>query len=272
MTDTPMTCERLDALLSEYLEGTLAAGDRAAVERHARSCARCGALLTDLSSIVLGARTLPDLAPSRDLWSGIETRIEAPVVEMSREAGRGTRRGGAAPVGSGRHWRWPSLAAAAALLVAASSGVTYLAMRHQGASAPETYAVRNDTGIARPTAPAATERVPASGDSNAGPSPTSRAPRPAPRAQLATTATVEDAYDPEIARLEAIVRDRRSQLDTATIAVIERNLRIIDGAIAQSREALAKDPRSRFLNEQLNSALDQKVELLRTVALLPPRT
>jgi hypothetical protein len=262
MTDTPMTCERFDALLSEYLEGTLAAGDRAAVERHARDCARCGALLTDLSTIVLGARTLPDLAPSRDLWSGIAARIEAPVVEMQRGAGRGAR-------GAGRR-SWPWLAAAAALLITASSGVTYLAMRHQGAGAPRTYASTVDT-VERP-APVVTESTRATRDSNVPrPIPDSRVPIPAARVSR-TNATVEHVYDQEIARLESIVRDRRSQLDTATIAVIERNLRIIDGAIAQSREALAKDPRSRFLNEQLNSALDQKVELLRTVALLPPRT
>lgn len=54
--------------------------------------------------------------------------------------------------------------------------------------------------------------------------------------------------------------------------VIEHNLAIIDAAIAQSRAALAKDPASGFLNDQLNSALDQKVELLRTVALLPAHT
>ena len=46
----------------------------------------------------------------------------------------------------------------------------------------------------------------------------------------------------------------------------------IDQAIRQSREALARDPRSRFLDQQLNSALDKKVELLRTAALLPSRT
>ena len=82
----------------------------------------------------------------------------------------------------------------------------------------------------------------------------------------------EQLYDREIAQLQTIVHDRRSLLDTATIAVIQRNLAVIDSAIAQSRAALAADPNSRFLNEQLNSVLGQKVELLRTAALLPART
>ena len=36
--------------------------------------------------------------------------------------------------------------------------------------------------------------------------------------------------------------------------------------------ALAQDPASRFLNNQLNSALGKKLELLQTAALLPNRT
>jgi hypothetical protein len=69
--------------------------------------------------------------------------------------------------------------------------------------------------------------------------------------------------------LQKIVTDRRTQLDSSTVAIIERNLRIIDAAIAQSRAALANDPASRLLSDQLTHALDKKVELLRTAALLP---
>jgi hypothetical protein len=77
------------------------------------------------------------------------------------------------------------------------------------------------------------------------------------------------AYDREIAALRAAVRDRRGELDSATVNVLVRNLGIIDAAIAQSRAALARDPHSQFLGDQLTRALGQKVELLRTVALLP---
>ena len=54
--------------------------------------------------------------------------------------------------------------------------------------------------------------------------------------------------------------------------IIEKNLKVIDAAIAESRAALAKDPHSHFLNDQLAHVLDQKVGLLRTAALLPTRT
>ena len=85
-----------------------------------------------------------------------------------------------------------------------------------------------------------------------------------------------DAADPvfagEISKLRRIVRDRRSQLDPKTVAVLEQSIAVIDSAIAQSRAALAKDPASAFLATQLNHSLEKKVELLRTAALLPSRT
>jgi hypothetical protein len=79
-------------------------------------------------------------------------------------------------------------------------------------------------------------------------------------------------YDREIARLHAVLEQRRADLDPATVAIVEENLRVIDHAIAQSRAALAHDPRSGFLNERLLDALDRKVDLLRTAVLLPTRT
>jgi hypothetical protein len=83
---------------------------------------------------------------------------------------------------------------------------------------------------------------------------------------------VEPVYDSEIVKLRAIMRDRRTQLDPKTVAVLEQSIAVIDSAIAQSRAALAKDPASGFLATQLNHSLEKKVELLRTAALLPART
>ena len=79
-------------------------------------------------------------------------------------------------------------------------------------------------------------------------------------------------FDREIARLRTILQQRRAQIDPVTISIIERNLKVIDDAIAQCRAALAKDPASRFLMESLNNALETKVELMRTAAMLPSRT
>ena len=84
----------------------------------------------------------------------------------------------------------------------------------------------------------------------------------------ATTPNVTRVYDREIASLRRMLDTRRSELDTATVRVLEENLTIIDRAIDQSRQALARDPNSTFLVNHLNDALGRKVELLRTATLL----
>jgi len=90
----------------------------------------------------------------------------------------------------------------------------------------------------------------------------SNAPRTAAEASLA----------PEIVQLQSVLKQRRSQLDPSTIKVVEDNLALIDAAVKQARAALMRDPASGFLTERLDNALQKKVELLRTVALLPSRS
>jgi hypothetical protein len=44
---------------------------------HAHDCAPCGALLADLQSIRVAARTLPREEPSRVVWANVRARLEA---------------------------------------------------------------------------------------------------------------------------------------------------------------------------------------------------
>lgn len=63
--------------LSEYIDGTLSAADRQAVERHLVDCAECRVVLGDLRTIVAGASVLTDTPPASNLWTGIAGRISA---------------------------------------------------------------------------------------------------------------------------------------------------------------------------------------------------
>jgi hypothetical protein len=92
------------------------------------------------------------------------------------------------------------------------------------------------------------------------------------RLASATPQAVEASYDAEITGLRAIIAQRRPKLDSATVALLDRNLAVIDTAIAQCKAALAKDPDSRFLMSALNQSLDTKVQVLRTTAALPSST
>ena len=106
-----MTCDDVGERLDDYIDGTLAEADREEVARHMASCASCREEERDLRSLVSRAADLPrEIAPRRDLWSGVarETRGEP----LRFPAGK--------PL-----WSRPlPLLAAAAALVAASSAVT----------------------------------------------------------------------------------------------------------------------------------------------------
>ena len=281
MTNSDMTCEAFDAALPDYLEGTLDGSLRASVELHLRECVRCAGLVRDIENIRDEAAALPDLVPSRDLWAGIEARIAAPVIPL---AARPERQKRLVPA-------WMGIAAAA--LVVSTAGVTYLftvrSFRSSGGARiaavtppPQTLATIDTASSATtPTAESPSARVPQNIPEQSGGARLAQNPRDtSPTRVPATLANQEQpgppradvVYGREIEMLQNIVTQRKTQLDSSTVAVIQRNLDIIDAAIAQSRAALARDPASRMLNQQLTHALDKKVELLRTAAMLPTST
>jgi anti-sigma factor RsiW len=277
MTNSDINCEAFDAALPDYLEGALDDSLRSSMEMHLRECVRCASLLRDIENIQTEATALPDLVPSRDLWEGIEARIAAPVIPLAPRAERPRR---LPPVLMG---------VAAAALVVSTAGITYMltarsfGTRQSGSVAlvtPTASATQSDAGSTSGSAGSlgsSPQPVETGNAANASQSGTS-APRGGIPATLVSqtdqsaTPHSDAVYGKEIEMLQQIVSQRKSQLDPSTIAIIEKNLQIIDAAIAQSRAALARDPASRLLSEQLTHALDKKVELLRTAALLPAST
>jgi len=78
-----MTCERIEELLSAYLEGGLSAPERAEVESHLGSCRECAALAGLMRETMAAAAAFPEVEPSPALYAKL---YEIP------EAGRGRRR------------------------------------------------------------------------------------------------------------------------------------------------------------------------------------
>jgi len=278
MTTNLMTCTDCDELFAGYFEGDLDAAEQSRMESHIASCARCQGLVRDIDGIRAEASSMPDLIPSRDLWEGIEARIQPRVISI-------------APARRTASISRSFLATAAAGLIVVSSSVTYVAttktMQKAPAQSPVAAApvrvagatVQADAPPPRPpvgdSAPAVTAPV----TRLATPSRTRQVQPAAPRAGVrptfvstAPTAPVTTALGEEIQLLEGLLVERRNALEPETVRVVEENLAIIDAAVAQARAAVERDPASGFLNERLESALQKKVQLLRTVALLRSST
>jgi hypothetical protein len=196
----------------------------------------------ELEAIARSAAQLPLLSPSRDLWSGIEARIGAQVVALPTRVEH-TAPATAAPATitepAGLPWR--RLAIAASLLVAATAGITYSLVKQGG-----------------------TTQLAARADSA-----TVEAPLARVTAEPVSLQTPEQTFDREIGAMRSIIAERRKDLDPVTLNVLQKNLKLIDAAIAESKAALAKDPASSFLLDRLTHAYDTKLQLLRGVANIP---
>src|SRR2546428_324560 len=106
-----MTQDNWTDRLSEYLDGTLAVGERAALEAHLVDCAACTATLEELRRVVARARALDDRAPGADRWRKIAVGI-----------GRAT----APPARRYFAFTVPQLIAASVALIILSGGATWL--------------------------------------------------------------------------------------------------------------------------------------------------
>ena len=95
---------------------------------------------------------------------------------------------------------------------------------------------------------------------------------PSPTAAAAATPVIEAGYVNASAELMRALDAERSHLAPATVATLERNLAVIDAAIAESRAALANDPANRDLAALLWASYRQKVALLQQATRLVERS
>jgi hypothetical protein len=202
--------------LHAFADGTLSASVRAPVAQHVEACAPCAALVDRVRTLLARADAAPRaIEPPADLWPAIARRIAA---------------GSAA----GRSPRWPHygrLAAAAAVLVIATSLVTRAVLERE----------RSGATAARTTVDGT------------------------PAESTGRTMTVAD-YDRLDRELAALLASHRKALRPETVAAVERNLSIIDQAIAEIRAALVEDPANRALHQLLESSYGQKVAMLRQLS------
>ena len=167
--------------------------------------------------------------PSRDLWQGVAARIrehQQPVVATRRSFS----------------FSPAALVLAASLLIAVTSGLTWLVARQ-----------------------------PAGGNTAASSGPVIQAyglPDDSTGGQIVQANFADAQFNAAVTDLEQILRDERDRLDPRTVLVIERNLKAIDDAIQEARMALNNDPANPYLNSHLADARRRKIDLLRHATTL----
>lgn len=222
--------------LSEYLDDELSSSDRKALEAHLATCAACSRTLDELRRVVARAGALEDRPPQKDLWAGVARRIgvSVPSEEIDLNERREQRR---------RRFTFtmPQLAAAAVVLVM-GSGVGVWAMMEMR---------RHPTAVStQPTADG----------------------RQLTASPVAWVDSTQRAFDQSVTQLRQALKEGRGRLDTVTVRVLEENLRTIDAAIAQARNALAADPGSAYLSQHLAKTMRTKLDLLRRAQSIAVRS
>jgi len=87
-----------------------------------------------------------------------------------------------------------------------------------------------------------------------------------PAGEWAGWAAVQADFDRSTDELSRILAAERQRLRPETVALLERNLTVIDAALADCRGALARDSANGELRRLFTAASRQKVELLRWAA------
>lgn len=232
MTD----CARYLNAIGELVDGTLGPLRRAELDLHLERCESCQALRDDLQRIAVAARALPPLDPPDAVWLRVAGRLHQEGRLMSP------------PEPPVRPRSYMMLALAAALVLAVASSLFVLLPRGRQAS----------TAVA---VPAADDH--AAGTASAG----------------AAAASADDpvqGVDAELAASEQHFTRALEQatkvpgaVDPRTVAVLQKNLLVVNQALEESRAALRTDPQSMHARQSFYDVLRQKIQFLQdTIALM----
>jgi hypothetical protein len=231
--------------LSDYLDDELPDAERRAVAAHLAGCARCASTLAELQRVAAAAASLAPARPQADLWAGIAARIgSASSAGRVGLAGRAPRR---------LSFSLTELAAASLLLATLSGGTVSILMRRGGRPGSPRSESASDAALeaVRPDLPDSLARL-----------------EPADEPRSLAVGFADAPYDAAVADLEQAMENSRSRIDGVTFSVVERNLSIVDRAIAEARSALAADPSNAYLSGHLMEARRLKLTLLRRAAAL----
>jgi len=235
-----MNCDKCEELISDLLDGSLNHQDEVNLNQHLEECFQCADVRSDLESIVGFCRTQHGVyeAPpnERALWLRIRNIVEgeaAPVMSTSPTV-KSQKKGF---LGSWLNRSWelslPQLAASVAAIVMVVSLTTIVALRRS-------------------------ESVPMGG---VGP------------ATVLVPPTIEASTNSRVWQQQQAISywNQRVELNKMRWSqdmrdTFDRNLKVIDQAVNDSLGELNRNPHDEVSEEMLNSALNEKLALLKEFA------
>jgi anti-sigma factor RsiW len=212
-----------------FADDTLSPEERAGAEVHIAACESCAADVDRLSTLMKRIRETPaPSAPLDELWPTIRARIEQTKVVPLAGNGRREAEGGKREAGSGKRARW----VASIGVIAAAAIIAITMFRPRGGAG-------GDSTVA--------------GVDNTSPA-------------LIAVVDSAHAYEQEAQILLDKLELRRAMLRPETAQALARDLHVVDVAIAELKEAVARDPNNPALRRLLATSYRQKVDLLKRVS------
>jgi hypothetical protein len=252
-----MNCEWCQAHVNDYLDGELTERDCAAIENHFEICASCAVLRHDFSAILnccLEVRNQPDAPPnSQALWLRISNLIESEqsaLVHKELPLQPATANGFASRWLQ-QNWQLSSHQLASAVLgtVVITALITVVALQHNSApSAPALSAsATQQSGVV-------TQVLSGFGFNNVA-----QKPKNGYEVRLQEQQIAIDYW-------QRRVEHRKQQWNQHLRDAFDRNLHELDTIVAEQEKQLQVNPYDEVSEEMLNSALSDKMELLREFA------
>ena len=234
-----MNCEKCQDLISDFLDGSISHQDKTTLSSHFEECLHCAEVRDDLQSIVGFCRTqqgqYAEPPNEKALWLRIRNMIEAGA-SADAPAPAATRRG-VLSNWTARSWElsFPQLAAMTAAIVLIVSLTTAVGLRRYQSGSVNAQAGSPDSGL------------------SVGALDVQR--RVSQQQQLISYWNQRVEYNK--ARWNPQMRE-----------TFDRNLAVIDQAVNDSFDSLSKNPHDEVSEEMLNTALNEKLSLLKEFAEL----
>lgn len=228
-----MNCEKCQEQLSDFLDGTLGHAEHASVSAHLAACSDCADAREEFNSILAAARDVHEhlYAPAdeRALWMRVRDAVEheeraAAVVAVGARGGLWSRL-----LNARFHLSFPQLASGVAALVVSVAFVTAVGLRYVGTAAA-------------PSKERVVRRV---------------------VSDESYPSTYVEPHEASLRYWQQRVEARKASWNPRMRASFDRSVYVLDQTVEESLADLRNNPHDEVAEEMLNSALRDKIELMR---------